>query len=115
MLLIKNSKVYDVVKYITQILIPAGGTLYFALASAWNWSNSTAVLGTVTAVDTFLGVMLGISSTVYNNSDAQYDGHIDVDEDESKVNYSLSLNSDPDDLKNKKAVHFKVRPAKKKK
>lgn len=61
-----NNKVYDVLKYIAQIVLPALGTLYFALAGLWNFPYVEQVVGTISAVDTFLGVLLGISSNNYN-------------------------------------------------
>ena len=61
-----SNKTYDVLKYITQIVIPAIGTLYFALAGIWGFPYGEQILGTLTAVDTFLGVCLGISTKQYN-------------------------------------------------
>jgi len=52
-------------KWIAQILLPAIGTLYFALAGIWNFPYAEAIVGTITAIDTFLGVILGISSANY--------------------------------------------------
>lgn len=63
-----NNKVYDVLKWIAQILLPALGTLYFALAGIWNFPYAEAIVGTITAVDTFIGVLLGISSVNYNKN-----------------------------------------------
>lgn len=63
-----NNKLYDALKWIAQILLPALGTLYFALAGIWNFPYAEAIVGTITAVDTFLGVLLGISAAKYNRS-----------------------------------------------
>lgn len=60
-----NDNVYNVLKWIAQYLLPALGTLYFALASIWGLPYGEQVVGTITAVDTFLGVVLGISSAAY--------------------------------------------------
>ena len=60
-----SDKVYDVLKWIALYLLPALGTLYFALAGIWNFPYGEQVVGTITAVDTFLGVILGISSAQY--------------------------------------------------
>ena len=56
---------YDILKWIAQILLPALGTLYFALSEIWHFPYGQEILGTITAVDTFLGVVLGISSNNY--------------------------------------------------
>ena len=62
-----SNKLYDVLKWIAQILIPALATLYFALAGIWNFPYGEQIVGTLTAVDTFLGIILGISTANYNN------------------------------------------------
>lgn len=64
--MVLNNKVYDVLKWIALYLLPALGTLYFALAGIWSFPYGEEVVGTITAVDTFLGVLLGISSANYN-------------------------------------------------
>lgn len=60
-----DSKTYDVLKYIAQVVLPAVGTLYFALASIWGFPYGEQIVGTITAVDTFLGVLLKLSSDKY--------------------------------------------------
>ena len=66
-----SNKLYDKLKWIAQILLPALGTLYFALAGIWDFPYAEAIVGTITAVDTFLGVILGISTINYNKEQAQ--------------------------------------------
>ena len=61
-----SNKTYDILKWITQFLLPALGTLYFALAGIWAFPYGEQVVGTITAIDTFLGVILGISTMQYN-------------------------------------------------
>lgn len=61
-----SNKVYDVLKWIAQLVIPAIGTLYFALSSIWGFPYGEEVVGTLTAIDTFLGAVLGISTVQYN-------------------------------------------------
>ena len=64
-----NDRVYDVMKWIALYLLPALGTLYFALSGIWGFPYGEQVVGTITALDTFLGVILGISSANYNNAE----------------------------------------------
>ena len=64
-----SNKTYDILKWIAQILLPALGTLYFALAGIWNLPYGEAIVGTITAIDTFLGCILGISSISYNKKE----------------------------------------------
>ena len=61
-----SNEVYDILKFVAQIVLPALGTLYFALAGIWNWPYGEQIVGTITAVDAFLGALLGISTVAYN-------------------------------------------------
>lgn len=63
-----NNKVYDVLKWIAIVVLPAIGTLYFALAGIWGFPYGEQIVGTIAAVETFLGVVLGISTYNYNKS-----------------------------------------------
>jgi len=63
-----TNKTYDILKYIAQIVLPAAGTLYFALAGIWGLPYGEQIIGTIAAVDTFLGVVLGISTMQYNKT-----------------------------------------------
>ena len=60
-----SNKTYDVLKWIAMVVLPAIGTLYFALAGIWGFPYAEQIVGTITAVDTFLGVLLGISAAQY--------------------------------------------------
>lgn len=66
--MVLNNKVYDVLKYVAQIILPALATLYLAIAGIWNLPLGEQVSGTIMAIDTFLGVLLGISSANYNKN-----------------------------------------------
>ena len=70
-----NNKLYDTLKWVALYLLPALGTLYFALTGIWNLPYGEQIVGTITAVDTFLGVILGISKTMYNEESEE-----DIDE-----------------------------------
>lgn len=60
-----KSKTYDVLKEIALIWLPALGSLYFAIAGIWNLPYAEQIVGTIAAVDTFLGAVLKISSNNY--------------------------------------------------
>ena len=68
-----SNKTYDILKWIAQLLLPALGTLYFALASTWGLPYADQVVGTITAIDTFLGVILGLSTAQYNKNAVRSD------------------------------------------
>ena len=63
-----TDKMYDTLKWIALYLLPALGTLYFALSGIWGFPYGEQVVGTITAVDTFLGAILGISSSQYKKN-----------------------------------------------
>lgn len=66
-----DNKTYDLLKWIAMIVLPALGTLYFALASIWGLPYGEQIVGTITAIDAFLGALLGVSTNNYNK---QVDG-----------------------------------------
>lgn len=60
-----DNKTYDILKYIAQVVLPAVGTLYFALSQIWGLPYGEEIVGTITAVDAFLGALLQISTNQY--------------------------------------------------
>lgn len=75
-----SNKTYDVLKFIAQILLPALGTLYFALSSIWGaniFPYAEQIVGTITALDAFLGAILGISSSTYSKKFSNLDKPFD--------------------------------------
>ena len=68
-----SNKTYDILKYIAQIVLPALGTLYFALSSIWGLPYGEQIVGTITAIDAFLGALLGVSTAQYKKSEANND------------------------------------------
>ena len=60
-----SNKAYDVLKWVAQYFLPAIGTLYFAISTIWGFPYGEQVVGTITAIDAFLGAILGISSATY--------------------------------------------------
>jgi len=63
-----SNKVYDVLKYVAQIVLPACGALYFGLAKIWGFPYATEIVGTISVVDAFLGAVLKISTDQYNEA-----------------------------------------------
>lgn len=105
-----SKKSYDFLKWVAQILLPALGALYFTLSGIWDLPNGEQVVGTITAVDLFLGLLLQVSTTQYNKSDAKFDGAIDIVETDNAKRFSLNLKGDPNELDQKNQVVFKVNP-----
>lgn len=63
-----SDKVYDVLKFIAQIVLPALATFYLTLAGIWSLPYGEQISGTIMAIDTLLGAILMISSTKYNSN-----------------------------------------------
>lgn len=66
-----SNKAYDVLKFVAQIALPGLGALYFALSSIWGFPYGDQIVGTITAIDAFLGLLLGISTVQYNNQNVE--------------------------------------------
>ena len=69
--MVMNNKMYNVLKWVAQVVLPGIATLYFTMAGIWGLPYGEEIVGTITAVDTFLGVLLGISSAQYNKKKAE--------------------------------------------
>ncbi len=109
--MILSNKVYNTLKWIAQYLLPASGTLYFALAAIWGLPYGEQIVGTISAVTIFLGVILGISSASYIKSGVDTDGTLQVDvTNPEKDIYRLQLNSSLEDLAGKSKISLKVDP-----
>lgn len=67
---ILDDHVYDILKWVAQILLPALGALYFGIASIWGLPYGEQIVGTITVIDTFLGAILQISTNNYNKQAA---------------------------------------------
>ncbi len=61
-----NDKLYDILKWITMIVIPALATAYVGLAAVWAWPFADEVAKTAAVICTLLGALLGISTAEYN-------------------------------------------------
>ena len=70
-MIFKNSKVYDVLKWISAVCLPALTALWLALANIWGFPYAEAIGATLAAVTTFLGALLGISSIQYKRLNAE--------------------------------------------
>lgn len=106
-----TGKLYDYLKFLAQILLPALGALYFGLAGIWGLPSAEEVVGTIVVVDTFLGVLLGISQNQYLNNKVGA-GTLHVEKDETgETGMRLELDQTPEQLAAKDEVRFKVNRA----
>lgn len=99
---------YDFLKRFAQIVLPALGAFYFALAQIWGLPGAEQVIGTIAAINTFVGAAVLVSKNNYVKSGAAFGGTINIEQGESAKMFSLELNDDPEALENKSSVTFKV-------
>lgn len=105
-----SNQMYDVLKFMALVLLPALGTAYFSLAGLWELPNADKVVGTIVVIDTFLGVLLGISNSQYQATEPDGPvGNLVVSETDDRKVMSLDFPGDPNDLENFDKVTFKVR------
>jgi imidazoleglycerol phosphate synthase glutamine amidotransferase subunit HisH len=106
-----NDASYAAVKHGAALVLPALGALYFALAQIWHLPNPEEVIGTIAAVNTFLGVVLGVATKSYNNSDTKYAGDVAfeaVDGDETTKRMVARLNTHPQVIASMNEARFRV-------
>lgn len=104
-----SSKLYDRIKFLVQVLLPAVGTLYFALGSTWNLPNVEQTLGSIAAITTFLGVLLKASKSSYDASDDKFDGQLVLSiGEQGQLQHLFELNDTPDDIPEKSEFKLKV-------
>lgn len=105
------NKLYDKLKFIALILLPALATLYITLDGIWGLRYSTQVVGTITALDTFLGLVLRVSTTQYYKLGKQYVGEVTVTPEDGGNKVVFSSDRAPEDLVDEPGRHsleFKV-------
>lgn len=66
-----SNKLYDVLKWVALIVLPAIAVLYGSLAGIWGLPFAEQIPDTITAIDLFLGVVLGISNATYKKHEVK--------------------------------------------
>jgi hypothetical protein len=103
---IKNSRIYDTLKYLALIALPVLGALYFVLAGSLDLPDPDQVVGIIVVIDAFLGILLYISTSKYSSANV---GEIEITELPSGgKTYSLNLVGDPEDIELHDEVRFAV-------
>ena len=103
-----GDKTYNAVKRSATIILPALATLYLTLAQVWGFPEPEKVVTTITALNTFLGVLVQISKKSYYASGQQYAGEIQVQDVGDKKIASLVVDGDPEDILTMKEATFKI-------
>lgn len=63
--MVLNDKLYGCLKWVGLILLPACAWLVAQIAPAWGWENTEAIVTTLNAVGTFIGILIGVSTLNY--------------------------------------------------
>ncbi len=102
-----SDRTYAFLKYFTTILLPATGALYYGIAELWGFTSTTrGVNGTINLVILFLGLVLRISTSKYNET-VRYDGTIAVRETETKRVLDFNFQN-PEEIADKKEITLRV-------
>lgn len=110
---------YDVLKPITTTVLPGLSALYIALATLWGFPNAREIVGTITAVNVFLGLLVTLSSHQFQKTVEDipeitpvqiegYDGTFKVGDPQDPSTFTMSLDAGPEELATKDAIVFKV-------
>ena len=105
-----SDSAYDFLSSLVKYILPALGTLYFTMAQIWGLPYGEQVVGTIVAVTTALGIMIGISKKNYDNEPYQFDGEIIVDTDAAgNSDLTLAAGLPVDAMREKGVVIMNVR------
>lgn len=106
-----SDRLYNVLKWIVMVLIPALSSAYFALGGLLGLPAVTEVIGVLAILGTFLTTILGLSKASYERSGAAYDGFVELETDPGGVKMaSLNIDGDPETLlMTKDVITFKVK------
>lgn len=100
---------YNALKFIALVVLPAAATAYAAIAGMWHLPDTEQVIGTISAVDTFLGAMLHVSTKSYSPAT---NGALKVDlSDPTKETYTLDVTTPIEDIKKLSHLVLAVEPA----
>lgn len=84
-------KLYDFLKYIALVILPAVAALVITLGTILHWDGSTVVAGVITAVDTFLGLVLGKSASNFRQQEPMVFGELVVKQDPDGIPNGMKL------------------------
>jgi hypothetical protein len=108
-----GNNAYNLIKKSATVVLPAVATLYFALSQLWNFPEPEKVVASITALNTFLGVLMQVSKKSYYASSVPYVGEIKVEnsDDGSRKVFSLVVDGDPEELESMDTATFKINNA----
>lgn len=106
-----TNTLYDRLKFLALIVLPALATFVLTVGHLWDWASTDKLVGTITALDIFLGVVLQISTKRYYGSERNFDGEVHVYPEDGGNRVKMEFNGPPEDMvndKGRKTMEFKV-------
>lgn len=104
-----SNKSYDNAKFIVQIVLPALGVLYASLALLWGFPEAEKVVGSITAIALFLGLVLKISDKGYTPPGTPVGNFTVVDTQDGHKTVKLDLERDPEEFITNDVISFNMR------
>ena len=107
-----GNRTYEMLRAFVQVILPGAGTLYGTLGNIWGWPRTEEVVSSIAALTLFMGLLVVAARRNYSNTDARYDGVIDVHEDSDghkQADLILKNYENPAEVVNQKEVLFKVK------
>lgn len=93
-----SGRTYEWFKFVATVLLPAAATMYLTLGDLWDFPRTQQVVGTITALNAFLGILIKISSNQYQRDDKNFDGVLVIDDSGPKTVVQTQFTVDPRDL-----------------
>lgn len=90
-------KFYDFLKWIALVVLPLAAALTITLGTLLHWDGSTVTAGVLTAVDTFLGGLLGKSASNYKQGTSASDGDLVFGQESDGTPYMKTVRIDKED------------------
>lgn len=100
---------YDKAKFVVQIVMPALGVLYASLALFWGFPKVEEVVGSITAIALFLGVVLRISSNNYTGEGVPVGDYVVGNDGNGTTTVRLDLDKNPDEFLNNERITFRYK------
>lgn len=105
-----SNRMYDVIRWLAQIALPAIGSLYFGLSQIWGLPAATEVVGSITLLIIFLGALMNVSKKAYDTNPDRYDGALVPTTDADGIvgaKLALNPNMDAETMVTKNELVFK--------
>lgn len=105
-----SQSVYDRVRWMVEILLPATASLYYGLSMIWGLPGGDNVVGTIALITTFLGLAVGVNRRKFNAVNPAGVGAMVVKVDREGIpTVALELDKTPEELSQLQSIRFDVR------